>query len=313
MRLAHKILHVPDQHMMPWNKGEMLRCGDQAKFFKIKILQSHIVICDNVAEMHAESEQMVWDVREDYPCVAPPFDVTFLEWQIPKAVNTPDGIITSDFSGQMGCLIISPEDKNIAVRSFGNFESPPDDRRVLLSNVEQSHRVCWCEFFICMNKGPLNGRAIYLGVRTYWFINKVGECESTVTIAFNDAARSVNWEGMCQVPMLSLSFMHCKNVKTSDATSSAGPDDKWLRRHRQPRLVYKTLEINPMREVLRREGNLEQSGLKKALHICRGHFANYTEDKPLFGHTVGMVWKPQHVRGSKEHGQVVKDYKLSPK
>lgn len=65
-----------------------------------------------------------------------------------------------------------------------------------------------------------------------------------------------------------------------------------------------------MREAIRREGDIETNGLKKALHICRGHFANYSPEHPLFGKYVGQFWKPSHVRGSIGSGAVVKDYKI---
>jgi len=111
--------------------------------------------------------------------------------------------------------------------------------------------------------------------------------------------------------MLAISFMHCKGVtKTIDAT--ANPDDKWLRRKLLPQFKYHILEINPFKDVLRREGQSEQTGIKKALHICRGHFCTYTAEKPLFGHFVGTVWKPSHVRGDIKAGAVVKDYSVSP-
>jgi hypothetical protein len=38
-----------------------------------------------------------------------------------------------------------------------------------------------------------------------------------------------------------------------------------------------------MRKVLATEGGISQNGLKKARHICRGHFSEYSEEKPLFG------------------------------
>ena len=74
--------------------------------------------------------------------------------------------------------------------------------------------------------------------------------------------------------------------------------------------VYKTLAIEPMKAVLSSEGGVTTNGLKRALHICRGHFATYTADKPLFGHFVGTVWRPMHTRGNKKHGEVKKDYRI---
>jgi len=67
------------------------------------------------------------------------------------------------------------------------------------------------------------------------------------------------------------------------------------------------LEIDPMKEVLRTEGQVATVGLQKALHICRGHFKTYDE-KPLFGRLKGTFWWPQTLRGSANQGVVLKDY-----
>jgi hypothetical protein len=63
-----------------------------------------------------------------------------------------------------------------------------------------------------------------------------------------------------------------------------------------------------MQEVLKREGNVEEGGLKKALHIVRGHFADFTEGRGLFGRHHGLFWMPQHLKGTLDQGLVVKDY-----
>ena len=55
----------------------------------------------------------------------------------------------------------------------------------------------------------------------------------------------------------------------------------------------------------------DATGIKKALHICRGHFVTYTPKHPLFGKYVGTFWKPDHVRGNAKNGIVLKDYKVN--
>lgn len=112
------------------------------------------------------------------------------------------------------------------------------------------------------------------------------------------------------------------------AANAAGDLSEFLKgwAESQPRLLpavpksptplrFNTINIEPMRSVLRREGRSEESGLRRALHICRGHFATYTEDKPRFGRPGehGSFWIPQHVRGSVERGVVVSDYNVKPK
>lgn len=107
---------------------------------------------------------------------------------------------------------------------------------------------------------------------------------------------------------LALSFAHCKNVKIQEHHTPPKVAAKRKKAGKPPGTSYKTLLIDPMKEVLRTEGNIEKNGLKKALHIVRGHFATYTEDKPLFGKVTGTFWKPMHARGNKKHGEIKKDY-----
>ena len=110
--------------------------------------------------------------------------------------------------------------------------------------------------------------------------------------------------------LLTVSFMHCKNVVRREVQQDAPLSKKWERKHGRPLVRYHVLDIDPMRKVLRDEGRSEETGLKKALHICRGHFATYTDEAPLFGRVTGTFWKPQHVRGNLKHGAVVKDYNV---
>jgi hypothetical protein len=109
---------------------------------------------------------------------------------------------------------------------------------------------------------------------------------------------------------LAISLAHCKNVRVIDHRTPPKVAAKRAKAGKPVGVTYKTLVIDGMKETLRTEGGIERNGLKKALHICRGHFATYTADKPLFGRVTGTVWRPMHTRGSKERGEVVKDYKV---
>jgi hypothetical protein len=106
--------------------------------------------------------------------------------------------------------------------------------------------------------------------------------------------------------LLAIGFMHCKNVRhvEHDPVFKSG---KGWRAAKPSRVRHYTLEIDPMKETLRREGQSETLGLKQALHICRGHFKDYRQSG-LFGKIKGIFWWDSAVRGSPEHGQVVKDY-----
>lgn len=112
-----------------------------------------------------------------------------------------------------------------------------------------------------------------------------------------------------------ISLLHCKNVTLIDKPVPEKVQRARARRGKEPKFVYKTLEIEPMKQILRTEGQVEKVGLKQALHVCRGHFKDYRE-KGLFGKEShkGIYWWDMHVRGTLEAGAVVKDYRvLAPK
>lgn len=108
-----------------------------------------------------------------------------------------------------------------------------------------------------------------------------------------------------------LNFLHCRNV---DIVESHIPE-KLIRanikrgKERPYFEKYYTLAIEPMKQILNTEGQAQSVGIRKAFHICRGHFKTYGE-KPLFGRVRGTFWTPAHVRGSVERGVIKKDYEI---
>lgn len=110
--------------------------------------------------------------------------------------------------------------------------------------------------------------------------------------------------------LLAMAFMHCKNVAITAVEPPSKPSKKHMQKHGHPLTRYHVLQIEPMKQVLKVEGRSDEVGLKKALHIARGHFRTYSKEKPLFGKFAGTVWVSQHLRGSKDSGEVSKDYSV---
>lgn len=144
---------------------------------------------------------------------------------------------------------------------------------------------------------------------------------STNTIGFKenfmgvpeDVVTKQMFNGLVIPACFALCLMNCKNVKVTDNE----PRRTLSKRHQvqfgRPLITYKTLEIEPMKRVLENEGGIKHNGLKKALHICRGHFATYTPEKGMMGRKLEepvTVWKPAHVRGDAAHGIAAKDYRI---
>lgn len=116
---------------------------------------------------------------------------------------------------------------------------------------------------------------------------------------------------VADIIFLALSFMHCKNV-TLDSARAVGSRQqirRMVRMGARP-AEFKTIVIDPLRAPSPGKSTGEKRESHKSLHIARGHFAHYSDDKPLFGKYTGTFWRPAHVRGSEDAGKVFKDYKV---
>jgi hypothetical protein len=98
--------------------------------------------------------------------------------------------------------------------------------------------------------------------------------------------------------LLAVSFLHCKNVELIDGSVPRKLARKWHARYQLWPSPYKTLVIEPMKRILEQEGRAAETGIKLALHLCRGHFRDYRKGPGLFGKHHLLVWQPAIVRGS---------------
>lgn len=319
MRMTHRILSQPPTACLchpSLSQGyvdSILRCRNT-------IGTVPTVIADEVSALYWGSEQMVWDIAEDFPNVAPPFPDFFIEWNCPQRAVLTEGVCTRDespwdFAGVRWQTF--PKDSSIAGRFFGDLKTcvPAED------TATETWRRFWDDAKWIATVFPWMSFKQYKTLCLPLFfalaIDENGKCVAHYAIpeqgqagkAYYDAVScGANIWGELHVALLTASFMNCRNVQLADSPSEMS--DKWHRRTKVPKVTFKTLQIAPMRKVLRDEGGSDTTGLRKALHICRGHFATYTEDRPLFGHFVGTVWKEAHVRGNAKEGVVIKDYSV---
>ncbi len=105
-----------------------------------------------------------------------------------------------------------------------------------------------------------------------------------------------------------LMLLNCRNIETLDHEPPAKLNKSRKKKGKCPIFTYKTLVIKP---TSKKQKEQEALGLwENRIHLCRGHFKEYTEDKPLFGKYVGRYWWQPSVRGQNKKGVVIKDYKL---
>lgn len=111
--------------------------------------------------------------------------------------------------------------------------------------------------------------------------------------------------------LLALQLINCKNVTTTVNHVPPKVRKKRVSRGQQPGLSWRTLVIDgkPIEQVIREQG---QATHGKALHVVRGHFVTYTDDKPLFGRVTGRFWRMSHTRGQNSTRMVAKEYAIKP-
>ena len=105
------------------------------------------------------------------------------------------------------------------------------------------------------------------------------------------------------VVLLAQSLMLCKNVQIIEQTKPEAVIKKFRRKHGglSPS-KYRTVVIKPMQEVVRKAAGVSGLGFQKMMHIVRGHFKDYSPERPLFGKVSGRFFVHSHVRGDSRIG-----------
>jgi hypothetical protein len=75
---------------------------------------------------------------------------------------------------------------------------------------------------------------------------------------------------------------------------------------------YYVLRVQPrlMPRDMAEVGQPSKAQGQRREHMVRGHFRYYPPERPLFGHTSGMIWIPAHERGESDIGRIKKDYEV---
>lgn len=112
--------------------------------------------------------------------------------------------------------------------------------------------------------------------------------------------------------LMAHSLLACRNVQVADHQPPVKLSRRSERKHKVPLVVFKTLQIDPAGGRARPVSGSGYEVLDdRRLHIARGHFKTFTEERPLFGRRVGTYWWAPQLRGNADHGAVVKDYRVT--
>jgi hypothetical protein len=272
--------------------------SDQDQLIIAEMRQAEIINIQNVAEYFYEvSDQENWSVTEDFPNLAPPFPAFWMEYNFPEVSRSGERIIPMPIRGmRVGLLFLSKE-------------APENKHSVKWATVitlfiqwqNQIKRPCqWSMFMNAEGKVVSNEE----GVPQFW-------------AHFPPARRSETQEGLVQEAganltglwpgLMAVTFLHCKNVSL-DSHAPATREPGQRRNRHATNVRFHTLSIEPLKKILRSEGGAQETGGKHALHICRGHFKDFSKGKGLFGKYKDIFWWDSQVRGCADEGVVLKDY-----
>lgn len=253
--------------------------------------KAEIINIQNVADYYYEIDNKdEWNLFEDYPNLAPPFERFWMEYYFPKTLRCGNEIKLNQFADiRFGFLFCVQDVKITDKENFGKWA---------------------IEIFLFTK----HKNSFFQSVSWRFFIDNLGKIQpfqngSPIHIAGASTQEEANATIILLNPaLLAISFMHCKNVET------IAQEPKRITGKRTPRnqskIKYHVLKIEPMKKILRDEGDSETRGIKHALHICRGHFKDFSNGEGLFGKYKGMYWWNSQVRGNTKHGIVNKDYSV---
>ena len=278
----------------------------------------------NVADwLFTENEQEEWRLSQDYPSLLSPWPKAWYEYRVPRTSNSNGELITllepgrSAAAAALVSVIEIPPEARAAARALDPLEDLMGAHigaftgerpvRLTLQRFEREPR--WMVFTRVFAEldGELQERE---GLDGFYLDEKgfIPETRRTGMVPKDLMGYAPQMLAQLNPVWFAVSLLACKNVGTQEHVTPAKVAKKRLKSGKEPGVTYHTLLIDPARRQLRGEGKSDETGLKRALHLCRGSFATYTAEKPLFGHYVGTVWRPAHAKGAKSKGEVRKDY-----
>lgn len=234
----------------------------------------------------------------------PPFHITWLEWGLPLDMREAakqhyaylvDGVMLVDrddwFSASYFCQ--NPQGGAPHLIAACELDSGP-------GNFEKRFRNGWVS-----PVGEAMARGMFRDVN--W--TAIGQEDWESWNMATKCARYMTAVGMLYIMDVSLRMMHVKNVELAEVPVKKRKKQRRIRPDEQ--IKWNTIRVRPQGKQY---ANATASGLPTmtAHHVVRGHFAQYTADKPLFGKYVGTFWRDAHTRGDKTAGEVAKDYTITP-
>ncbi len=259
----------------------------------------------NVAEHTRNHDGRSW---AELPAVVPPWETSFCEYSFAEYGD----------DRRVGFLVRSSRDETVEARQ--SLQRSLDTVPGAIRELEPTgHPLFLCVAFTFWRVG---GRTIGPTSTFQWLCHADGRLVRLRPGMGGDSI--VYWQTGEDMPETAFpviadplfqgfALAHCRNVAQVEQPARYETRQERRaaeRRGDKPPVRFYTLRIDPGALRAKREDQSSSTPNPRSLplHIVRGHFSHYTEDKPMFGKYAGTFWVPAHVRGSADAGLVGKDY-----
>ena len=246
-----------------------------------------VMVADNVSTYYFEGTgQEIWDLKLHFPNLAPPYPMFWIEFRMPKRIHSDTkGDTNIDMSrGRVGWLMAAANRED-ATLTEGEF---PEGTR-------------WVYAARCSSTTAAT--AIYRGrTGSGRPLHRRGRAPARQAVdSVRGRSMTTRWCGLSSARGSPGAACHLLHALQKRAAGEQRVPAKLARRTREKYgytpTPYHTLIIEPLKEILRREGKSDSTGLAQAMHICHGQVRDYREGKGLFGKYHQVVWDP--VRGAR--------------
>lgn len=147
--------------------------------------------------------------------------------------------------------------------------------------------------------------------RAHFLVDKNGNFVEVDSVYENDALNEISAHSIA-ITLTFLRFINLSNIKILKT-----PLDRKTIKHIQKRNSIRThyhilTVVKPSKQMGSGNHGIDNES-SIALHQVRGHLADYTQGKGLFGKYNIRIWIPDFWKGDLKYGKVNKDYKLKKK
>jgi hypothetical protein len=312
--------------------------GDDTARALVKSLnQATPIIADDVWS-HLYGTSMDDHAWTDLPPIAPPFEVMWVEGRVPEYTTNGAGNVERGKGLYATAALVETQSDRITIEVLtdqltagimGDINAPP--RTINMARALRRHaRVARWMLAISGFVGYRHHEAgeIVVGPMgtVFVYLDELGKLilpdptdgtfdDHLIVLAANAETREFALHylrGLVTPALMTLGFMNCKNVTVEPMhTPESFAKLNRIREinRRKPLVRWSTVVVEPLKQILRESrGKTGAQRIEAALHIARGHFKTFTEERPLFGRAVGTYFWHQQVRGNAERGSVNKTY-----